>query len=84
VKVSVQIYVVLTNTTGKDLTAVFKADLNVEEGQNCNVVVKTYSRDFQTFIKTITELALLGYCLKDELMPHFMCVLTVFNVASQC
>jgi hypothetical protein len=79
-KVSVQIYGVLTNTSGKDLAAVFKADLNVEEGQNYNVVVRTYSRDFQTSIRKVTELALLGYCLKDELKPHFMyvqCLLVV-------
>jgi hypothetical protein len=70
----VQVYGVLTNTSGKDLSAVFKADLNLEEGKNYNVVVKPYSRDFQTSIKKVTELALLGYCLKDELKPHFMCV----------
>jgi hypothetical protein len=64
----------LTNTTGKDLSAVFKADLNVEEGKSYNIVVKPYSRDFQTSIKKVTEHALLGYCLKDELKPHFQCV----------
>jgi hypothetical protein len=69
--VSVQIYGMLTSTTGKDegkdLSAVFKADLNVEEGKNYNVVVKPYSRDFQTSIQKVTELALRGYCLKDDL-----------------
>jgi hypothetical protein len=74
VTVHVQIYGVLTSTTGKDLSAILKADLNVEEGKNYNVVVKTYSRDFQTSIKKVTELALLGYCLKDELKPHFQFV----------
>jgi hypothetical protein len=78
---SVQIYGVLTNTTGKDLSAVFKSDLNVEEGRNYNVVVKTYSRDFQTSIKKVTELALLGYCLKDDLKPHFMCVLIRWRIS---
>jgi hypothetical protein len=80
--VSVQIYGVLTNTTGKDLSAVFKADMNLEEGQNYNVVVKTYSRDYQTSIKKVTELALLGYCLMDELKPHFRCVRLWLKVAS--
>jgi hypothetical protein len=64
----------LTSTTGEDLSAAFKADLNVEEGKNYNVVVKTYSRDFQTSIKKVTELALLGYCLKDDLKPYFQFV----------
>jgi hypothetical protein len=66
-------YGVLTSTTGKDLSAVFKADLNLEEGKNYNVVVKPYSRDFQTCIKKVTQLAILGYCLKDDLKPHFKC-----------
>jgi hypothetical protein len=78
---SVQIYGVLTNTTGKDLSAVFNSDLNVEEVRNYNVVVKTYSRDFQTYIKKFTELALLGYCLKDDLKRHFMCVLIRWRIS---
>jgi hypothetical protein len=57
---------VLTNTTGKDLSAVLKADLNVKEGKDCYVVVKTYFRNHQTSIKKVTELALFGYCLKDD------------------
>jgi hypothetical protein len=62
-----QMYGVLTSSTGKDLSAVFKSDLNVGESKNYNVVVKPYSRDFQTCIKKVTELAILGYCLKDDL-----------------
>jgi hypothetical protein len=73
-RMSVQIYGMLTCLTGKDLSADFKADLNVEEGKNYNVVVKTYSRDSQTSIKKVMELALLGYCLKDDLKPHFQFV----------
>jgi hypothetical protein len=72
-KVSVQIHGELTNTTGKDLAALFKADLIAEEGHHYNVVMKTHSRDFQTSIKKVTERALVGYDLKDELKPHFMC-----------
>jgi hypothetical protein len=72
---------VLTNTTGKDLSAIFKADLNLEEGKNYNVVVKTYSKDFQTSIKKVTETAMLGYCLKDELKPHFRYVLPLCSLA---
>jgi hypothetical protein len=78
---SLQVYGVLTNTTGKDLSAVFKSDLNVGEGRNYNKVVKTNSRDFQTSIKKVTELALLGYYLKDGLKPHFMCVLMRWRIS---
>jgi hypothetical protein len=67
-------YGVLTSSTGKDLSAVFKSDLNIGEKKNYHIVVKPYSRDFKTCIKNMTKLAILGYCLKDDLKPQFKCV----------
>jgi hypothetical protein len=45
---SVQIYGMLTSTTGKDLSTVFKADLNVEEG-------KTLQCRRQSIIKRLSD-----------------------------
>jgi hypothetical protein len=62
---------VLGANTEKDLMAILRHDLNVPAKQGYNLVIKAHSRDYQNTLMKVTQEALIGYLLKDELKKHF-------------